>query len=230
MMLHQTFNFATIGSTQEEAKKIARRLPAGSVAVVAAKAQEGGRGRSDHIWVSPKGNLYLTFILPIPEQRKMERSNLSLVLATTTVEFLEGLGVEAKIKWPNDLLIGRAKLGGILGEGGDPLFLGIGINVASRPALDRPTASLNETAATQFDLEHLKEGVVTSFLEGYEKWLEEGFAPFFALWSSYLIHQPDDLLKIGAKSAKFLKTDLSGGIWIEMEGQKKLILSGEIDF
>ncbi len=228
-MLHQSFNFSTISSTQDEAKKIAKKLPPGTIAVVSAKVQEGGKGRQNRFWDSPKGNIYLTFILPTPLGKRGQASTLSLVLASCTSEFLGNLKIGVGIKWPNDLLINGAKIAGILGEGSDPLFLGIGINVASHPSLDRPTTSLNEALGIPLDLETVKEGVIQHFLQGYEKWLDEGFGPFFQQWSSLLIHKKGDTLKLGDKQATFLEADKSGGIWVEIGGEKRLIASGEIN-
>ena len=227
MMPYQTYNFSTIPSTQEEAAKIAKQLPSGSIAVVSAEAQERGKGRENRNWDSPKGNLYLTFILPLPKQTN--GSTLSLVLAATVAELLKQKGIGVQMKWPNDLLIGGAKVGGILGSGSSPLLLGIGLNVASHPLLDRPTACLNAFAQTHLDLEQLKTEVIGSFLNNYELWFKSGFEPFFLTWSSFLLHRKGDKIKIGQKKAIFLQADPSGAIWVEIEGIKKQIYSGEIE-
>ncbi len=226
MMPYQTYNFSTIPSTQEEAARIAKQLPSGTIAVVSAEAQERGKGREDRCWDSPKGNLYLTFILPLPHGTN--GSTLSLVLAATVAELLKHKGIEVQIKWPNDLLIGGAKVAGILGSGSSPLLLGIGLNVASHPMLDRPTTCLNTFALTPFDLEQLKTQLINSFLNNYERWLEVGFDPFFSMWSSFLLHRKGDAIKIGQKNATFLQADLSGAIWVEIEGTPKQTHSGEV--
>jgi len=227
MMPYQTYNFSTIPSTQEEAARIAKQLPEGTIAVVWAEAQEKGKGRENRGWDSPKGNLYLTFILPLLAQTN--GSTLSLILAATVAELLKRKGIEVQVKWPNDLLIDGAKVAGILGSGSSPLLLGIGLNVASHPSLDRPTTCLNAHALTLFDLEQLKAELIDSFLNNYEKWLVVGFEPFFPTWSSFLLHRKGDQIKIGQKTATFLQADPSGAIWVEVDGNPKLIHSGEVE-
>jgi len=227
MMPYQTYNFSTIPSTQEEAARIAKQLPSGTIAVVSAESQERGKGRENRGWDSPKGNLYLTFILPLLKQAN--GSTLSLVLAATVAKLLKHKGIRVQVKWPNDLLIDGAKVGGILGSGSSPLLLGIGLNVASHPILDRPTTCLNACALTSFDLEQLKTELIDSFLNNYKKWLEDGFEPFFPLWNSFLLHRKGDQIKVGQKKAIFLRADPSGAIWVEIDGNSKLIHSGEIE-
>ena len=109
--------------------------------VVAAECQTAGRGRRGATWVSPPGaGLYFSFIA------KPLDSSLPLLTLAAGVAVREGIatasGLQADLKWPNDLLIGKRKLAGILAEGlaiGSPkqaVIVGVGINVqlATYPA------------------------------------------------------------------------------------------------
>src|SRR5688572_17482896 len=106
--------------------------------VIAAREQTAGRGRRGATWVSPPGaGLYFSFIARPGEQR-----TLPLITLAAGVGVRDGIvrstGLEPVLKWPNDVLIGRRKLAGILAEGhalGSPaqaVVIGVGVNV--RPA------------------------------------------------------------------------------------------------
>ncbi|HXM71721.1 MAG TPA: biotin--[acetyl-CoA-carboxylase] ligase [Candidatus Dormibacteraeota bacterium] len=110
---------ASVTSTQEAA----RELPIGSVVV--ADHQTAGRGRLDRRWESSPGTaLLVSFVL---------RPNPLLSLAAG-VAAAEACGSGVRLKWPNDLLLGGAKLGGILVEATpSKAICGVGINLAWSP-------------------------------------------------------------------------------------------------
>lgn len=109
--------------------------------VLQTEYQSAGRGRLDHTWVSAPGGLYVTAGLPYDlPLHGFETGWVCLLAALACIEALhEQLGLEAQIKWPNDVFIDGRKLAGLLGElrqpeslGGQPparLFLiGLGLN------------------------------------------------------------------------------------------------------
>ncbi len=111
---------ASVASTQE----VARELPLGSVVV--ADHQSGGRGRLDRRWEAPPGTALLaSFVLTAHP----------LLSLAAGVAAAEACGPDVRLKWPNDLLLGGRKLGGILVEmTGGRAIIGIGINLTSAPA------------------------------------------------------------------------------------------------
>ena len=129
-----------LGSTNSEALNRARRGECGPLWIVAGR-QTAGRGRRGRAWISQPGNLFASLLLTKPTLPAC-RPQLSLVAALAVhdavVEVAAGLESRVAIKWPNDLLLDRAKLAGILVEtesGGDgAVAIGIGINCASHPA------------------------------------------------------------------------------------------------
>src|SRR5687767_4287228 len=76
--------------------------------VVIADRQTAGRGRAGHQWVSPPGNLFLSVLLR-PAMRAMHVPVLPLAAGLATVEAVGECGVEAHVKWPNDVLVGERK-------------------------------------------------------------------------------------------------------------------------
>ncbi|MFL6573588.1 MAG: biotin--[acetyl-CoA-carboxylase] ligase, partial [Burkholderiales bacterium] len=110
--------------------------------LLAAEEQTAGRGRRGRRWDSTAG-ADVTFSLSCPVRRPpRELASLSLVAAVAAVNGLRTLGVGAlSVKWPNDLLAGGAKLGGILVEtrsegGAARAVFGFGINCQHRPGLE----------------------------------------------------------------------------------------------
>jgi len=103
--------------------------------VVVAERQTSGRGRFGREWVSPVGGLYATFILkasPIP----------SIRAGVAVIGALKDLGLDVRLKWPNDVLVGEKKVAGILVEGADDLHLvGIGVNLTSTPTPEATSAA-----------------------------------------------------------------------------------------
>ena len=111
--------FNTVGSTNDVASTLAAQGVEG--AVVIADEQTAGRGRRGRTWFSPPGSgLYISVVLTLARARvDRDRAMALLTLAAgvalaEAVEAVTGLSIE--IKWPNDLLLGGRKLGGILAE------------------------------------------------------------------------------------------------------------------
>ncbi len=111
----------------ESTMDIARSLPPGTVVV--ARQQTAGRGRMGRTWHSPPGGLWATFVMDkIPPERA------AVLFSTAVVEALGEHGVNAEIKWPNDILVCGRKICGILGETvGEKTLIGVGVNVANAP-------------------------------------------------------------------------------------------------
>jgi len=132
-------SFETIGSTNAEALARARAGERGPLWITA-KIQETGRGRRGHAWASPAGNLYASLLLTEPSP-KMVAAQLSFVAALAlhdaVGECASQIGPALHLKWPNDVLLGGAKVAGILIEGEDsPVFavvIGMGVNCRSHP-------------------------------------------------------------------------------------------------
>ena len=106
--------------------------PEGAVAVT--EEQTAGRGRMGRRWEAPAGSSLLvsTLLRPPPERRAAELTLVAGVAVAVVVERATGLA--AQIKWPNDVMLDRRKVAGVLAELKDgAVVLGIGINVNQRP-------------------------------------------------------------------------------------------------
>jgi BirA family biotin operon repressor/biotin-[acetyl-CoA-carboxylase] ligase len=184
--------FEEVGSTSDAAKELAE-AGAGHGEVVIAERQTAGRGRRGRSWSSPAGkNLYLSAVLrpDLPPQRAPE---LTLVASVALCQVVREAGVEAGIKWPNDILRGGKKLAGILTElAAEPeaiqwVVLGIGVNLNGRPE-DFPEEL--RAGATSLAVERgqpvPRALFVAALLTRLEEWLdrhaEEGFEPVREAW------------------------------------------------
>ena len=122
-----------VDSTNDLAKARAAEGAAEGLVVVAAR-QMGGKGRLGRAWASPEGGVWLSVLLR-PRLAPERAPVLALAAGVAVARSLKGLyGLDARLKWPNDVLVGRKKVSGILTEMGaelgrlDYVVVGVGIN------------------------------------------------------------------------------------------------------
>lgn len=181
------------GSTNKDAMRLAMQgepLPLW----VTAERQTGGRGRQGRAWTSIPGNLHasVAFSTSAAPEAVGQVALVAGLMFHDAVSAVTGLGRGAglRLKWPNDLLIGHEKVGGILVEStlsnvsGGPVIvvIGFGLNVVQAPELDRPVTSLALHAKRAS-----AEIVLAALAECCETWLDtwdegRGFAGIRAHW------------------------------------------------
>ena len=168
---------------------------AAPVLLIAAE-QTAGRGRRGRRWHSAPGG-GLTFSLArLVRRPARELAALALVAGVATARALRALGVQrAALKWPNDLLVDGAKLGGILVETRSAVretlaVFGIGINLRGGKELGRrlrrQVASLDQFAPV--DEERILGSIVTSLMAAIDAFEAEGFEPARGEWESMHAH------------------------------------------
>lgn len=121
----------SVESTNDEVRGLAQAgAPDGLVLL--AESQSAGRGRRGAAWFSPAGESLAFSILVRPDEPKALWPRLALAAGLAVAEAVESFGLQAGIKWPNDVWIGQRKVAGILVEAGsDFAVVGIGLNVNS---------------------------------------------------------------------------------------------------
>ncbi len=170
-----------IDSTQERARELAKANPGTPHGtIVISKVQKGGRGRLARRWGSPSGGLWFSLVLR-PRVSAHLAPRFTQAAAVGVAKALWSFGVEARIKWPNDLLVTgpgedrmEGKVCGILAEAGvgdrrlDFVLLGIGVNanldLADLDIPDREVTTLRSKLGHDVDLVELL-GVILSRLE-----------------------------------------------------------------
>ena len=124
----------TVDSTNNEAKRRAAQGEKSGL-VIAAQEQTGGKGRLGRVWSSDRGGLYFTVLLR-PELPPSDIASITLAAGyAVCLAIRKHTGIDARIKWPNDIIVGNRKIVGILTEMAaqsdmlDYVAIGIGINV-----------------------------------------------------------------------------------------------------
>ena len=148
--------------------------------------QTAGRGRFDRKWANVgKDNIYATLVLKPSDKMKEVYSNLTQYLCVVLAQTFEEYNVIPEIKWPNDILINKKKISGILAESVingqklDGIILGFGVNLNSSAEnlneINQPATSLNLETGLDTDKEMFLKKVTNRFFLLYDKFIEGGF-------------------------------------------------------
>lgn len=224
---------AETGSTNAD---LAARLRAGESLVegdwLVADRQTAGKGRQGRDWFDGAGNfmgstvVHLRFGDPEPASLALLAG---LALHATVIQRLNGVAVPA-LKWPNDLLVGRAKLAGILLERvNDSVIIGIGVNLAKAPDLaDRETIALGGADRDAFAAD-----LARTFAEELERWRHFGLAPVIQRWLA-VAHPLGTSLTVGEPGESPLNGTFAGlaedgALLLRLaDGQTRAIHAGEV--
>jgi len=184
--------FDAVGSTNDVAKQLAEE---GAVhgEVVIAEQQTAGRGRRGRAWASvPGSNVTLSVVLR-PDLPPSRASELTLVAAVASCQAARQAGVEAVIKWPNDLLVKERKLAGILTEmAAEPervhwVVVGLGVNV-NAVASDFPEELRGQVTSLRIERKQPAPRALftAAILSTLEEWIDrhaaDGFEPVRKAW------------------------------------------------
>lgn len=212
------------GSTNDDLAVLARDgAPEGLW--LRAERQTGGKGRQGRSWQSPPGNLYASTFVRVDPKHPPPPS-LALVAAVALHEAVSRFTPRARIKWPNDIVINRAKLAGILLERqGDAVVIGFGVNLAHHPEdLDRPAASLGARVAPDVLLRRL----AACFEAWLERWREEGLAPVRQAWLA-AAHPLGTPLASGGTEGVFDGLDDTGALRLRLaDGSVRVVHAGDV--
>ena len=201
--------------------------------------QSAGRGRRGKVWLGDYGrNIAMT--LGIELQTNLNAlGGLSSVVGLALLQALELEGVDAQLKWPNDVWVKEQKLAGILVElvptkTGTLAVVGIGINAdltnAQASKIDQSVTSLRRLGAS-ISRDDLVVAVCTSLLENFDVYSRDGFAPFLeAFDSAHCLHDQAAILVLGGESQEGIVrgVDITGGLRFEQNGVTRVVTSGEV--
>ncbi len=194
--------------------------------------QEAGRGRQGREWVSEEGNFFGSTLVELgPGDPPAPSLSLAAGLALIEAVDVAAPGLPLMLKWPNDLLLGPAKLAGILLErSGERIVAGFGVNLAAAPQLgDRQAASLDGAIIPQ----------------AFAPLLAGSFTRMIALWRS---SQPEAFVRawlarahpVGTRltvhsgkqetvSGTFDGIDPDGALRLRRNGSVELIRAGDVE-
>ena len=208
-----------------------------------AECQHAGRGRRGRQWVSPfAANLYLSlgwrFTLDAASL-----AGLSLAAGVAVMRALDVLGIKtAGLKWPNDIVHGSRKLGGILiemrGEAGGPsqVVIGVGLNVhmpdSAAEELDQPWSDLQQCAGDKVSRNALAAAVLSELVQACQACDRGGLTAYLEDWQDYDIHagKQVDLLLPDERRITGLSRgiDSQGALLLERGGKVQRFSCGEV--
>ena len=224
-------------STMDLAKDLARKGCPAFTTVVAGR-QTQGRGRLRRVWSSEEGGLYFTVVLR-PRVPVLWSSRVNFLASLTLCSILrEGYGVDAGVKWPNDILVEGRKLCGLLSEmeceGEEVTFVnvGIGINVNNDvPAIAPPAVSLRALLGRTVPRAEILRGFLDALEQGIAA---EPWETVIADWKrhSITLHRPVRI--VTAKddiSGVAVDVDANGALLLrQADGTLATILHGDCFF
>jgi BirA family biotin operon repressor/biotin-[acetyl-CoA-carboxylase] ligase len=175
--------------------------------------QSHGRGRAERSWSSPRGGLYLNWLCSGVASGVIPL--LPMLAAASAHQAVTQLGVdEVAIKWPNDLLVGGAKLAGVLihARSGEPTWatIGLGVNLDLVPDLGegRPATAISEHAVVD-DWPKASIALVASFVQNLTAALDQP-TPALELWKDRLLHSPGDRMTVHLGSGEVVAGSFLG--------------------
>ncbi|MDH3748848.1 MAG: biotin--[acetyl-CoA-carboxylase] ligase [Gammaproteobacteria bacterium] len=220
--------------------------PAGHVSVALAEHQTAGRGRLQRKWISAPGSSLCLSVGYLFRRAPANLPPLTLALGVGSVRALTGLAVQnLRVKWPNDLLVGDDKLGGILTEtqvcnnGNVSVVAGIGINIGPPDTIAGSVESdwshsaigLCSTMAVPPSREGLAAALIDAALDTFTSYDEHGFKLFerdfnaidWLAGQAVVVETP-----IGDVAGIATGIDESGALLVDGEAGRQTIVSGSI--
>lgn len=230
----------SIDSTNSLAKRSAADLKKDALFV--AGEQTSGRGRRSRAWNSPKDTGIWMSLLLHPTIETHKASMLTLLVALAIERVMQGLGLNTGIKWPNDIVINKKKLCGILTEmsadmdGIKYIVCGIGINVNNKDfgaELKNLATSMYLETHKEYSRKDIIAKIIKEFYEIYSEFLLQGDLSFvIEEYNKFLLGNGEYIKVIDLKNsyeARQLGINEKGELVVEKEDKTKLeLISGEI--
>ncbi|MBI5474576.1 MAG: biotin--[acetyl-CoA-carboxylase] ligase [Ignavibacteriae bacterium] len=237
---NKIYTFQTIDSTNNCIKALAN-VGAAEGVVVLAEQQTAGRGRLGRTWLSqPEENLTFSVLLR-PEVSTESINLLPLYVAVAVSQAIENsTGLRAECKWPNDLLIDKKKVAGILIESSmrqnrlEYVVVGLGLNVNQMQftnGLLQKATSLKLETGKDFDRAKLLREILFNLETHYTQAVENDFKSVIPFWLSrttminkpIVVSQGNDII-----SGVVTGLSLDGGLVLQTNGRSQTMFAGDV--
>lgn len=237
----EIYTYQTVESTMDQAAQL---INWDNQFAVLAYDQTKGRGKYDRKWISLTGNLYTTLVFK-PSQPFHTWGQISFVAALAVGEVIQHYLAKSQLfekvnyKWPNDLLIKRQKISGILLEIIDSswLLVGVGINLQDSPVgLQYLATSLREVGGKVPSPDEVLSLLISHFTAKMNLLEEKGFSEIRALWLKDAAAFGEEIEIILRKKGmtekikgKFINLDQEGRLLVELPNKEvKKISAGDV--
>ncbi len=233
-------HYESVTSTQDTIREHLKDLALNKWIVVTTDTQEGGKGMWGRTWVSPPGNVFTTFAIPLPREQARLLPYLSSIAGVALIDTLESYGLHPKLRWVNNALIGSEKIGGILcsadlGSLFLTLIVGIGINVSlSREAtstIDQPVTSLALLLEDPPLVGDVIERLMTAVYERFHGLTSESFSQIFSVYCGSLCYLGEEIEVFDGKNTYtgiFKGVNNYGHLELQTTSSLKTFVTGEI--
>jgi BirA family transcriptional regulator, biotin operon repressor / biotin---[acetyl-CoA-carboxylase] ligase len=204
-------------------------------AVVVCDVQAAGRGRQGRSWEAPPGTAILCSVLLKPPAERAQQE-LALVAGLAVAETVEqALGLAVQLKWPNDVMVNRRKVAGVLAEASDgTVVLGIGVNVNQSPEQLPADATVVPGSLYTSDGVHrerapLLAGFLLSLERTYDAWREGGLNALYDTLGARDFLRGRRIFLEG-RAGVGIGIDRSGRLEVDIDGERLTVESGEVRF
>lgn len=234
-LLHGRFGRPYLYCETCESTQLLLERSLGEGAAAVCDTQTAGRGRLGRSWTAPAGATILCSVLLTPPPGRAP-AELSLVGGLAVAEAVEAAtDLAAQIKWPNDVLLNRRKVAGILAEAvAGAIVLGVGLNVnQSRSELPAEAKVAPGSLLTADGVRRERAPILADLLlrleQAYDLWQESGLdALYVGLGSRDFLR--GRRIAVGGETGLALAVDRRGRLEVEIGGERRLLESGEVLF
>ena len=234
--------FDSIDSTNTKAQELAEKgYPSGTLVV--ADKQIAGKGRRGRNWESPSGcGIFMTLMLK-PDINPNNASMLTLVSALAVAKALADItGKDAKIKWPNDIVIDGRKVCGILTEMSaqfdyiNNIVIGIGINVNNSSFPEEISATASSLRLLSGGQKYRRAEIIEKIMEYFEKYYSifletEDLSALVNEYDAMLVNMKKQVKVLDPKEpfeGKAMGITKTGELIVDTWESRKLVSSGEV--
>ena len=237
---YNLINLKTVKSTNLEIKSLLESKKNINNLCLCSINQTGGYGRRNTKWYSYKGNIHLSILLR-PNCKINEVNQLSFMTSISIGDTLKKIKKKINInyKWPNDILLNKKKIGGVLLETSTYLnknikwvIIGVGLNLIKFPKLKKKEFQITSLKKEKIYIN--KEDFIDLFLEiffkNYESWKKKGFNFIKKKWMSSMFKKKDKVIvkyQNNYIKGKLVNLLINGGIKLKTNGETKELFYGE---
>ena len=230
----------TVKSTNLEIKKMISSNIKINNLCLSADNQTSGYGRRNTKWFSYKGNIHLSILLK-PKCRINEVNQLSFMTSISLGDTLKKIkkNINIKYKWPNDILLNKKKIAGVLIETSSHInkkikwvIIGIGLNIKKSPNLNKKEFKITSLNKEKIYIE--KDNFIDSFLQNfftnYEFWKKKGFNFIKKNWLSNIYKINNKIIvkyQNNYIKGKVVNLLINGGIKLKTNKGTKEIFYGD---
>lgn len=211
--------------------------------LIVTEHQTAGKGRRGRSWVSPAGKSLAMSLILRPEIAPSRAPEVTLVAAVALAETLRDSGVQADIKWPNDVQIAGKKVAGILTELSADVervhfvVLGIGVNLNAEltdfpPDVAELATSVNLTRHSPVHRALFTAALLGKLEQWLDTWTDDGFEPIRTAWKGLASTLGQEVLvRADQRELRGIAEDIdaSGALLLRVGDKLERVLSGDVE-